>query len=145
MVVLSRKSCKSQEHLNFYRCYSLLLFASSQRQVWLCESSFDLQNLRRDHRSHTLEQQANHLCYSQQFWSTSHAFWWSTLLLVLLSVAFTASFSDFALRSHCFSLNSLRTARSDSLSKTKKTSSTNSDFEEEFWDATSAWTMGLGG
>ena len=80
-MVLQRKSCKSLEDVlllsKCYRCYSLLLFASSQRQLWLCESSSHLHSLRLNRKTHTLGQQANHLCSCQRFWSTSDAFWWS--------------------------------------------------------------------
>ena len=69
------------EDLNFFVVLPILLFASSQPRLWFCESSSHLQNLRRDQRSHTLGQQANHLCSCQHLWSTSDAFWWSALLL----------------------------------------------------------------
>ena len=75
-----------------YRCYSSLLSTSFKRGLWLCESFSHLQNLRRDHQSHTLESnnKSTISVLVGQFWSISDAFWWPALSLPLelLSVAF---------------------------------------------------------
>ena len=134
--------------LKFFRKLPLLLFASFRffsaaalvLQVFFSSSESEA---RSSVSCSWIEQQANHLCFCQQFWSPSDAFWWSALLLDLLSVAFILNVcgSFIGLRTSFELLPFLDQLRDQITLKKLKNFIDQHYFEEELWDTTAAWTM----